>query len=389
MAVPADRLSQLPPYIFSEIAQRVQALTVQGHEVLRLDIGSPDGPPPPAVINTLVQSAQDPRKHGYANYTGTPAFRQAVAQFYQRRFGVTVDPASQVLPLIGSKEGIVNLCFAFLNPGDMALVPDIGYPAYARGVLLAGAQFHWMPLLEANHFLPDFDMIPDEVAHRAKLMWLNYPNNPTGAVADVDFYQSAVDFCNAHNILLVSDNPYFDITFDGCSAGSVFQARDAWACAVELIWFSKTYNMGGWRLGAAVGRQEILQSLLQMKSNMDTAHFAPIYDAGVAALEQTSPEWAAQRNTIYQNRRNLVLEMLPSAGLEAILPKGAIYIWARTRNGDGNLYAQGALERAHVSLTPGSAFGPGGDAYVRISLCSPEEHLLTALHRLRDYYLNS
>lgn len=385
MADPADRLKHLPPYVFSEIAQRVQALTAHGHEIIRLDIGSPDGSPPPAVIDTLIKAAQDPTRHGYSNYTGTPAFRQAVASFYQQRFDVVVD-STQVLPLIGSKEGIVNLCFAFLNPGDLALVPNIGYPAYARGVLLAGAQIYWLPLTESNNFLPDFDMIPDDTAARAKILWLNYPNNPTGALASVDFYQSAVNFCIANDILLVSDNPYFDITFDDQRAGSVFEAKNALDCAVELISFSKTYNMGGWRLGAAIGRADILRILLQMKSNVDTAHFAPVYDAGVAALQLTTPEWASQRNKIYCSRRDLVMSLLPLTGLEAVRPQGSIYVWAHVLSGDGDQYAQNALEQAFVSLTPGSAFGPGGVDYVRISLCSPEDQLAAALQRLQAWY---
>jgi LL-diaminopimelate aminotransferase len=385
MSDTADRLRTLPPYIFTALAQRVQALAARGYQVIRLDIGSPDGAPPPAVIETLVRSASRADKHGYASYAGTPDFRKAVADYYQRRFGVTLNPASQVLPLIGSKEGLVNLCLAYLNPGDVALVPDIGYPAYVRGVLLAGAEIYWLPLRHKNHFLPDLAAVPSEIAARAKLLWVNYPNNPTGALANLDFYQQAANFCNTYNIILASDNPYFEITFDGCYAGSALQANGAVDCGIEMMSFSKTYNMGGWRLGAAVGNADILEGLLQLKSNVDTGHFLPIYDAGVAALEQTSDDWGMRRNDVYCRRRDMVINALPEIGLEAAAPQGAIYIWARVQNGNGRTYAESALEQAFVSMTPGEAFGPGGVDYVRISLCTPDDQLQLALDRLRQW----
>lgn len=389
MPDPADRLRTLPPYIFTTIAQRVQALNTQGHQVIRLDIGSPDGAPPPAVIETMVQSVSRSDKHGYASYTGTPDFRKAIADYYQKRFGVTLNPVTQVLPLIGSKEGLVNLCLAYLNPGDVALVPDIGYPAYARGVMLAGGEVYWLPLRRENNFLPDLSTVPSEIAERTKMLWVNYPNNPTGAVADLNFYQQAADFCSTNDILLVSDNPYFEITFDGCVAGSALQAENSLDCGIEMISFSKTYNMGGWRLGAAVGNADVLKGLLQFKSNVDTGHFLPIYDAGAAALELTSDDWGVQRNDIYRTRRDMVISALPGIGLEAAAPQGAIYIWARVQNGDGQAYAQAALDEAFVSMTPGGAFGPGGVDYVRISLCTPDDQLHVALDRLRQWHKGS
>src|SRR5690606_9813752 len=386
MISPSKRLQRLPPYVFSALAQRIQALAAQGHDVIRLDIGSPDGSPPPNVIDTLAKSAREPQKHGYSSYNGTPEFRQAVARFYEDRFDVKVDPSSQVLPLSGSKEGLVNLCLAFLDQGDLALVPVVGYPAYSRGARLAGAEICWLPLRQDNGFLSDLTALSSDTRARARMLWINYPNNPTGAVASEGFYQQVVDFCRTHSILLVSDNPYFDITFDGHQAGSALQAAGAIDVGIELLSFSKTYNMGGWRLGAAVGNADIIKILLQMKSNVDTGHFMPIYDAGVAALETTSPEWLAQRNQIYQKRRDLVLGALPAAGLEPIRPQGAIYVWARVKHGTGQQYSESALEQAHVSLTPGAAFGPGGTDYVRISLCTPDDRLQTALQRLQSWY---
>lgn len=389
MPDPAHRLNNLPPYVFSTIAQRVQALTTEGHDVIRLDIGSPDGMPPPAVIDTLVQSVQRPDKHGYASFAQASGFRQAVADFYHRRFGVMLDPNTQVLPLLGSKEGIVNLCLAVLNPGDLALVPDVGYPAYSRGVLLAGAEVGWLPLRPDNNFLVDFDAVSAEERSRARMLWMNYPNNPTGAVADQHFFQRAVEYCRTHNIVLVSDNPYCEITFDDCEAGSALTAAGTADGIIEMISFSKSYNMAGWRLGAAVGDSALLKALQQLKSNVDTNHFLPIYEAGVAALEQTSDAWAAERNDIYRRRRDLVIEALPAAGLVPNRPQGAIYVWARVQRGGGNDYAQACLEGAHVSLTPGEAFGPGGKDYVRISLCVPDNRLETAMDRLRNWYTSS
>lgn len=385
MFKPSSRLSNLPPYIFSTIAQNIRELSAQGHDVIRLDIGSPDGSPPAHVIAALARSANQPDAHGYAPYNGTPAFRQAVARFYKRRFGVVIDPDTQVLPLIGSKEGLANLCLAFLNPDDTVLIPDIGYPAYARDAWLAGANIEWLSLTARNNFLPDLQAVPLHIADRARMLWVNYPNNPTGAVADENFYQDVVNFCLKHNIMCISDNPYYDITFENQRAGSALAASGALDCGVELMSFSKSFNMGGWRLGAAVGNADILKVLLQMKSTIDTGHFRPIYDAGIAALEETSAAWGEQRNQIYRRRRDLVMEALPEAGLQGQTPPGGMYIWAQVADGDGQTYAQSALANAYVSVTPGHAFGPGGPAYIRISLGTPDDRLNVAMRRLQEW----
>lgn len=383
---PSNRLENLPPYIFSALAQRIRALTADGHDVIRLDIGSPDGMPPPAVIDALTDFAGKPHTHGYSSYIGIQEFRQAVARYYSGRFGVSLDPDTQVLPLLGSKEGLVNLCLAMLNEGDTVLVPDIAYPAYSRGALLAGATIEWLPLLESNRFLPGLSSVPPDVSERAKLLWINYPNNPTGAIADADFYQTAVDFCREHRILLASDNPYFDLTFDGYRAGSVLQADGAGECSVEFMSFSKTYNMGGWRLGAAVGNADALKLLLQMKSNVDTGHFIAIYHAGIAALEQTTEAWAVERNRSYERRRDMIMAALPEIGLTAQKPCATMYVWAKVSRGDGQAYAASALTNALVSVTPGYAFGPGGENYVRFSLGIADDQLAMALKRLEAWY---
>ncbi len=386
MFTPADRLKNLPPYAFAVIGQRIRQMTSEGIDVIRLDIGSPDNPPPPAVTETLTRAASQPDKHGYSGYQGTPEFRRAVAGYYAQRFNVQLDPDKEVLPLIGSKEGIVNLCLALLNDGDVALVPDVSYPSYSMGTFLAGADVYWLPLREQNNYLPQLDAIPEDVAARAKILWINYPNNPTGAVADLACYEEIVAFCRKHQILLASDNPYVEVTFDGYRAASVLEADGAKETSIEFMSLSKTYNMAGWRLGAAVGNADVLKLLLQVKSNVDSGHFLPVYEAGVTAIEQTSQAWQDERNRIYERRRDRILETLPAIGLQARKSPGSLYVWARVQHGDGMSYAEKALSEAHVSIAPGGIYGPGGKDYVRISLGIPDDRLEIALNRLQQWY---
>lgn len=386
MPKPAERLNTLPPYIFAVLGQRIQEMKSRGLDVISLDIGSPDLPPPNAVIETLAESARQPSHHGYSGYRGIPAFRQAVARYYQKRFGVQLDPEREILPLLGSKEGIINLSLAYLGPGDAVLVPDIGYPSYSMGARLAGAKVEWISLQSERGFLPDLQSIPASTADGAKILWVNYPNNPTGATAELEFHQLAVEFCKNHDILLASDNPYVDVTFDGYTAASVLQAIDAKSCAIEFMSFSKSYNMGGWRLGAAVGNAQVLEVLLQVKSNVDSGHFRSIYDAGIVALDNTPSEWINERNRVYERRRDKVMGILPQVGLHALNPKGSLYIWGRVEQGDGASYVEEALTQACVAFAPGSAYGPGGTQYVRISLGIPDDRLEVALQRLVTWY---
>jgi LL-diaminopimelate aminotransferase len=383
---PARRLANLPPYAFAVLGQRIIQMAAEGYDVIRLDIGSPDMPPPDAVVEALSQSARNPHHHGYGGYKGTSAFRDALARYYEQRFGVALDSDREILPLLGSKEGIVNLSLAFLEAGDIALVPDVGYPSSTMGARLAGADVYYLSVTAEHGFLPDLNAIPPDVIRRAKLLWINYPNNPTGAVAEADFYRQAVKFCLAHDLLLASDNPYVDVTFDGCVAGSALQISGARDCTVEFISFSKTYNMAGWRLGAAVGSAEALNTLLQVKSNLDSGHFRPIYDAGIVAVDQTSPQWIAERNHIYQSRRDRIMSALPNIGLSALNPKGALYVWAQTDSGDGGTYAEEALSATGVSVAPGEIYGPGGKACVRLSFAVPDSRLDEALSRLQAWY---
>jgi len=384
----AKRLDNLPVYFFAVIAQRIQAMQAQGVDVISLDIGSPDLPPPIAVVEELSRSAHQPNTHGYSGYRGIPEFREAVANYYKKRFGVLLNPEKEILPLLGSKEGIVNLSLAYLDRGDLALVPDISYPSYSMGARLAGGDVQWLPISRETHFLPDILGVTDAIADNAKLMWVNYPNNPTGATAELDFYQRVVDWSNKHNILLASDNPYVDVTYDGYKASSVLEAKDALNCAIEFMSFSKTFNMGGWRLGAAVGNADIIKTLLQVKSNVDSGHFRPIYDAGIVALNTTPQSWIDERNAVYQRRRDRILETLPHIGLQAQKTSGSLYIWGRAEDGDGNNYVNQALDQAHVAFAPGSAYGPGGGEYIRISLGISDDRLEMALKRLRDWYPN-
>jgi LL-diaminopimelate aminotransferase len=380
----ANRLGTLPAYPFALINQQVAALNAAGHDIINLDIGSPDMPPPDHAISTLSASAAQVGRHGYSGYRGTASFRAAVADYYARRFGVTVDPNTQVLPLLGSKEGIVNLSLAYLDDGDVALVPSVGYPAYAMGALMAGGTAHYLPVSEATDFMPDLQAAAADLPANAKLLWVNYPNNPTGAVAPLDFYARAVAFCRDHDLLLASDNPYVDVTYDGFQAHSALEAPGALDHAIEFISFSKTYNMAGWRLGAAVGSAAAISALLQVKSNMDSGHFTPIYDAGITAFQRTSADWIAERNAIYQHRRDLLLEVMPALGLKPYKPTGALYLWGKVLvpGMDGAQYVSLALNEAHVSMAPGAIYGPGGAGYVRMSVCVPDDRLHEALDRL-------
>jgi LL-diaminopimelate aminotransferase len=381
----AYRLDRLPPYEFAVIGQRIQEMTAAGKDVIRLDIGSPDLPPPEPVVEALKASASNPRHHSYGSYRGDPAFRKAMADYYTRRFGVTLEPLHEILPLIGSKEGLVNLSLAYLDRGDTVVIPNIAYPAYGMGALLAGADTIEVPLDPARGYLPDFDAIKGDLS-RAKLLWINYPNNPTGAVADLAFYEQAVEFCRKHNLLLCSDNPYCEVVYEGYKAPSALQVPGAKDCTVEFVSMSKTYNMAGWRLGACVGSREAVENLLVVKSNIDSGHFRPIYDAGAVALSTTPDSWIDERNRRYQRRRDRILEVLPQIGMEGFKSPGSLYVWARVLDGNDQRYCEQALAEACVALTPGEVYGSGGQGYIRLSVSVTEPRLEEALSRLREWH---
>lgn len=378
----ADRVANLPPYVFATVEKRIAAQKARGVDVINLGIGSPDLAPPQFIIDELHRSALRADAHGYAGYYGTPALRQAMAGYYQRRFGVALDPNSEILPLIGSKEGLANTALAFVDAGDIALATDPGYPTYRMGALLAGGQFYAVPLYEENDYLVDFEEIPADIAVKSTILWLNYPNNPTGSAAPIEFLARAVEFAREYDIVICYDNPYCDITYDGYVAPSIFEVRGAKEVAVEFNSLSKSYNMAGWRVGMAVGNSRAIEALTTIKTNIDSGIFRPIQDAATVALNGDQ-SWLAERNQIYQRRRDIVLGWLPSLGMSARAPKGALYVWAKVPQGvDCEQMSLQLLERTGVSLTPGTAFGQYGDGYMRISLCLPEERLREAGERL-------
>jgi LL-diaminopimelate aminotransferase len=381
----AERLQSLPPYPFARWAARVNAARSKGLDVIRLDIGSPDLPPPDDVVDVLCQAARRPESHGYSGYRGIPELRQAVANYYGRRFGVELDADSQVVPLIGSKEGIVNMAMAFLDPGDLALVPDPGYAPYTMGAALAGAEVSTFPLLAENGFLPDLDAILTDVADRTALMWLNYPNNPTGATADLGFFVRAVDFARRHDLLLCHDAPYCDVTYGDYRALSLLQVPGADEVAVEFNSLSKTTNMAGWRIGMAVGNAEALAALAQVKSNVDSGIFRPLQEAAVRALD-VDPEWLTARNATYEERMDMILETLDAVNMPARRPRAALYVWARVpEKWRAEEFAQALLENTGVAVAPGTFFGPSGEGYVRFSVTAPTQRVREAMARSGEF----
>jgi len=378
----AKRIADLPPYVFAAASRKLLQLKAKGVDVINLGIGSPDMPPPPPIIDALCNAAARPDTHGYAGYYGLPALRRSICDYYARRFEVKLDPNKEVAVLIGSKEGLFNVSLAFLDPGDVALIPDPGYPTYSGGAQMVGAVSYSLPLHEGNGFLPQLECIPADVADAARVLWLNYPNNPTGAVAPIDFLQQAVGFARHHDLLLCYDNPYCDLTFDEYRAPSILQIAGAKDVALEFNSLSKTYNMAGWRVGMAVGNRHAVEALNRVKTHIDSGIFRPIQDAAVVALTGDQG-WLAERNAIYQRRRDIVLEFLPRAGLVAQPPKAAMYVWARIpTNERAQSFCSRVLEETGVWLTPGTAFGVHGEGYVRIALTVSEERLTAAGERL-------
>ena len=379
---PSDRIAGFKPYYFVQLNHKISKLRSNKMDVIRLDMGSPDLPPEGFIVDALVESARKPNTHGYSPIGGTVAYKRAVADYYLRRFGVELDPQSETLALIGSKEGLFNLSQALLNPGDIALVPDPGYPVYSAGTIIAGGEVFPLPLYEKNGFLPDLASIPDRALQRAKILWLNYPNNPTGATAPMAFFEQAVEFAREHHILIAHDAPYTEVCFDGYRAPSILQVDGARETAIEFNSLSKAYNMGGWRLGMAVGNEDVLRYIGTLKSQMDSSTFEPVMAAGAVALNGDQ-SWLDGRNAIYQERRDIILEALPKAGLQANKPPATIYIWARLPEGTDSMdYCDRLLEETGVSTTPGVVYGQAGEGYLRISLGLATERIRKAMQRL-------
>jgi LL-diaminopimelate aminotransferase len=383
---PADRIAQFKPYFFATLNPKIASLRANGMDVIRIDMGSPDLPPEEGIIDALIQSALKPTSHGYTPNGGSLAFRQAIATYYLNRFNVELDPAKEAIALVGSKEGLFNLSQVILNPGDVVLIPDPGYPVYRASGEIAGAECFTMPLLRENNFLPDLDSIPEEIARRAKMMWLNYPNNPTGAVAPFAFLEKAVAFGQKYQILIAHDAPYADVCFDGYIAPSILQVPGAKEVCLEFNSLSKAYNMAGWRLGMAVGNPDVIRLLHTYKSQMDSSQFDPVLQAGIYAMtgDQT---WLGPRNKTYENRRDIVLAGLRTAGFSVDTPPAAIYVWAHLPEGytDSISFCDQLLHEAGVSMTPGDVYGEYGKGYVRISLGAATDRMQTAMHRLVEW----
>lgn len=378
---PAKRAQELPELFFAQLNKQVVALRAAGADIIKLDAGSPDLPPDERLVETLKKSASDPTKHDYGGYTGLPHLRQAIIDHYGQRYGVELEN-NELLPLIGSKEGLVNMHLAWLDPGDLSLIPDPCYPSYYFAPLLAGGRSERFDLRPERGWLPNLADIPTETAKAARMLWLNYPNNPTGGTATREFFAEAVDFCQQFEILLCHDAPYADVTFDGYRAPSILEVPGAKAVAIEFNSLSKTYSMAGWRVGMAVGCQVAVEALATVKTQIDSGIAKPIQDMAADALIGDQ-SWLGPRNAIYQERRDLCLETLNKMGLETTRPKGGLYVWFRVPQGYTSLaYQTLLLEKAHISLTPGHIYGHNGEGWMRISLVTDAERLREALGRL-------
>jgi LL-diaminopimelate aminotransferase len=381
----ANRIEALPPYLFAEISRKIAEKRAAGIDVITFAIGDPDLPTPQHVIDALVEAAHDPANHRYPESDGLPELREAIAEWYERRFGLRFDPHKEVLPLIGSKEGIGHMALCFIDPGDVALVPDPGYPVYAIGTMFAGGESYSLPLREENGWLPDLDAIPADVAHRARLMWLNYPNNPTAAVADLDFFERVVHFARKYEVAVCHDGPYSEVAYDGYRPVSFLEAPGARDVGVEFHSFSKSYNMTGWRIAMVVGNATMVDALMRVKSNLDSGIPQAIQRMAIAAV-RGSQDCIQEHNRIYQRRRDRVVEVLRKLGLQVTPPKASLYVWARIPAGYTSAeFAARLIEDVAVVVTPGTGYGPQGEGYVRLSLTTPDDHLEEGLRRLEAW----
>ncbi len=382
----AKRLNRLPPYLFVEINQKIAELRARGEDIISFAIGDPDLPTPSHIIEHMCQAAQDPANHRYPETAGLPQLRQAIVEWYERRFGVTLDPDKEVLPLIGSKEGIGHMALCFIEPGDLALVPDPGYPPFSLGTILAGGEPYFMSLKEENDFLPDLTAIPADVADKAKLMWLNYPNNPTGATAGLDFFEKAVHFAQQHGLVICHDAPYTEVAFDGYKPPSFMQIPGAKKIGVEFHSLSKTYHMTGWRIGMAVGNAGMVDALFRVKSNLDSGIPQAIQHAAVEALRGPQNH-IAERNAVFQRRRDKLLKVLNEIGLNARTPKATFYIWAKIPQGYTSMdFTKKLLNEAGIAVTPGTGYGKEGEGYIRLSLTISDDRLEQGLGRLLAWH---
>ena len=382
----ARRLNELPSYLFVDINRKIAEKQARGEDIISFAIGDPDLPTPSHIIDHICRAAHNPVNHRYPETNGLPELRQAIAEWYERRFGVILNPDKEVLPLIGSKEGIGHMALCFIEPGDIALVPDPGYPVYSISTIIAGGEPYSMPLKEENDFLPDFDDIPEKIANQAKLMWLNYPNNPTGAIANLEFFKNTVHFAQQHNLAVCHDAPYTEVAFEGYKAPSFMQVHGAKEVGVEFHSLSKTYHMTGWRIGMVVGNSQMVDALFRVKSNLDSGIPQAIQQAAIEAL-RGSQDCIAEHNAILQQRRDKLIKVLAKIGLKARTPKAAFYIWARVPQGYTSIdFTEKLLDEAGIAVTPGIGYGKEGEGYIRFSLTLADDCLEEGINRLSTWH---
>jgi LL-diaminopimelate aminotransferase len=378
------RLDRLAPYLFAELERKIAEKKAAGVDVISLGIGDPDTATPALVVDALAAAAADPGTHAYPSNRGREELRGAVARFYDRRFGVTLDPDSEIVPALGAKECIFNLNLAFLDPGTYALAADPGYPVYTGGPLIAGAEAHLMPLVPELGFVPDLDTIPAEVLERSRLLYLNYPNNPTGAIAPEGFFEKVVAFAREHDVLVVHDASYTEVTFDGYVAPSFLETPGAKEVGVEVFSLSKGYNMTGWRVAAIVGNADAVQAYWKLKTNIDSGMFEAVQLAGAKALDD-GDDIPREMSEVYARRRDIVVDALAAVGVDVTSPQGTIYVWAPVPDGHTSAsYCELVLEESGVVVSPGGAYGPNGEGFFRISLTVPDDRLTEAMERLRS-----
>jgi LL-diaminopimelate aminotransferase len=381
---PSSRLDRIPPYAFAELERKIREKRAEGVDVISLGIGDPDRPTPALIVEAMQEAVTEAETHQYPTNRGRDDFREAVSDFYERRFDVKLDPASEVIPALGAKEAIFNLSLAFLDPEDYALAADPGYPVYTGGPWLAGAEPVLMALEPELGFVPNLERIDAEVARRAKLMFLNYPNNPTGAIVPEGFFAEVVEFAREHEILVVHDLSYSEIVFDGYRAPSFLATPGAKEVGIEVYSLSKGYNMTGWRCGAVVGNAEALEIYWRQKTNIDSGAFEAVQLAAVAAMSPDADAEVASMNELYRRRRDLVCEALAKIGIRVRVPHSTIYVWAPVPEGfeSSSAYCEHVLEQTGVVMTPGAVYGPAGEGWFRISLTTPDDRLLEAVERL-------
>ena len=380
----ARRLDQVPPYLFAELERKIAAKRAEGIDVISLGIGDPDLPTPEAVVEAAAAAVHDPSTHRYPSNQGTLEFREAATRFYRERFGVELDPDSEVIPVLGGKEAVSHIALACLDPGDLCLSPEPGYPPYTSGPVFAGAEVHYLPLTEENHFFPDLDAVPADVVARANLFYLDYPNNPTGAVVPEGAFERAVAFAREHDLIVVHDNAYSEITFDGYVAPSFLETPGAKDVGVEIFSLSKGWNMTGWRVGLVAGNDELVERYRGLKANLDSGLFDAVQRAAVVALTDER-EFPRQMSEVYARRRDLLVEALAQIGLDVEPPRATPYFWVRVPEGHtSESFASLVLERANVVVSPGPGYGPSGEGFVRLSLTVADERLEEAVRRIES-----